>query len=473
MDDESPSARNASLPVADVPESNGRASHDESAGIQPHFSSEINQDTSRQDTRRRSSNISDYSLKDARNSIQASTEDLLFPRLNTLGNESIQVTSPWHSAPLAFALLPALAGILFTNGSGIVTDVMLLGLAAIFLNWSVRLPWEWYHAAQVARKSYEGTRKVEIFNDKVDGTTLHNVPEEDEFLDEINSDPTHVQHPSSQTAAAASELSRHESLALLSCFAFPLLGAYLLHSLRSQLKRPSDGLVSNYNLTIFLLASELRPVAHVVKLIQSRTLVLRNVVAYKSHNNDISTEFTKDLCKRLENLEAQYISNGNTNLGTRIGEKQSNIVTMEVRRNLQPDIDALNRAVRRYEKRATIQAFQTDSRLQELEARLNDYISLAAAAANNNNNRRHVSIIDLIEWVTATIFQPFRIISALISLPLSLINVSPLDERNWSQKKEGTNDNKTRKSINGKISSKTSCRSRDLLQGRASKKPYD
>lgn len=470
MVDESPRAKNTFTSAADALDSNGRASHDESAGIQPHFPSEINQDAPRQETRRRSSNISDYSLKDARTSIQTSTEDILFPRLNTLGNESTQATSPWHSAPLAFALLPALAGILFTNGSGIVTDVMLLGLAAIFLNWSVRLPWEWYYAAQVARKSYESTRNFEIFKDKVDdGSTLHNVPEEEEIL-ETNSNSTHIQHSSSHIAVS-SELSRHESLALLSCFVFPLLGAYLLHSLRSQLKRPSDGLVSNYNLTIFLLASELRPVAHFVKLIQSRTLVLRNVVAYKSHNNDITTDFAKDICKRLENLEAQFVCNGKTNLGTRLGEKQSNLLTMEVRRNLQPDIDALNRAVRRYEKRATIQAFQTDSRLQELEARLNDYISLAAAAANNNY-RRHVSIIDMIEWATATIFQPFRIIRALISLPLSLINFSPLDERSWSPKKEVPSD-KTRKPVNGKFSSKTSSRPRDILQGKASKKLHD
>jgi hypothetical protein len=42
---------------------------------------------------------------------------------------------------LAFALLPALGGMFFKNGSSVITDIMLLGLAAIFLNWSVRLPW--------------------------------------------------------------------------------------------------------------------------------------------------------------------------------------------------------------------------------------------------------------------------------------------------------------------------------------------
>ncbi|KHJ32967.1 hypothetical protein EV44_g2120 [Erysiphe necator] len=470
MIDESPSAIIASPPAPDALDASKTVSHDDSAGLQPHFPSESRQDAPKLETfRRRSSNISDYSLKDAKNAIQTSTEDLLYPRINILGNESTQTTSPWHSAPLAFALLPALAGILFTNGSGIVTDVMLLGLAAIFLNWSVRLPWDWYHAAQVARNSHEGIRKTETYKDRLDDdTSLRDVPEEEEILNEVPPAPIPIQQCFSQSAAAG-ELSRHESLALLSCFLFPILGAYLLHSLRSQLERPSDGLVSNYNLTIFLLASELRPVAHVVKLIQSRTLVLRNVVASKSHDSDITTEFVRDLCKRLENLEAQHISNGKANLGTRVSEKNSNLVTMEVRRNLQPDIDALNRAVRRYEKRATVQAFQTDSRLQELESRLNDYISLAAAAAANNRNRRQIFIIDMIEWALAAIVQPFRIVSSLVSLPLSLINLSLQDERKWNSRKEGSNDN-SRKPISGKFASKTSLRPRDTFQGKGNKK---
>lgn len=49
--------------------------------------------------------------------------------------------SHWHSSPIAFAFLPALAGLFFTNGSAFVTDMLLLALAALFLNWSVRLPW--------------------------------------------------------------------------------------------------------------------------------------------------------------------------------------------------------------------------------------------------------------------------------------------------------------------------------------------
>ena len=49
--------------------------------------------------------------------------------------------SNWHSAPLAFALLPAVAGMIFQNGGAVVTDFTLLAFAGVFLNWSVRMPW--------------------------------------------------------------------------------------------------------------------------------------------------------------------------------------------------------------------------------------------------------------------------------------------------------------------------------------------
>jgi hypothetical protein len=92
-------------------------------------------------TRRRSSNFSDYSLNEARRTFQSSTDDLLLPKPSATGLESNHDSSHWQSAPLAFALLPAIGGMLFTNGSAVITDIMLLGLAAIFLNWSVRVPW--------------------------------------------------------------------------------------------------------------------------------------------------------------------------------------------------------------------------------------------------------------------------------------------------------------------------------------------
>lgn len=93
--------------------------------------------------RRTSSTFSDYSLHEARRSLQSSTDDILNPSGATGAGMDVQhhEGSGWASLPLAFALLPAVGGILFKNGSAVVTDVMLLGLSAIFLHWSVTQPW--------------------------------------------------------------------------------------------------------------------------------------------------------------------------------------------------------------------------------------------------------------------------------------------------------------------------------------------
>ena len=82
---------------------------------------------------RRSSNFSDYSLSDAR--------DLLNPKPHGSGESSNLESSSLASISLAVALLPAVAGALFKDGSSVVTDIMLLGLSAVFLNWSVTQPW--------------------------------------------------------------------------------------------------------------------------------------------------------------------------------------------------------------------------------------------------------------------------------------------------------------------------------------------
>jgi hypothetical protein len=217
---------------------------------------------------------------------------------------------------------------------------------------------------------------------------------------------------------AAKELYTHEVLALVSCFIFPLLSAYLLHAIRSQLSRPSEGLVSNYNLTIFLLASEVRPLSHLIKLVQSRTLHLQRIVASSPHAAASQEAKLRDLSKRIEDLEAHAVADISSVHGQG-GVKDD--VSKDVRRSLQPDIDALNRAVRRYEKRATIQTMQTEARLQELEARLHDALSLAAAAAQTSQARRASFSGILLEWATTIVILPLQAGWNLINLPTMVV----------------------------------------------------
>jgi hypothetical protein len=91
--------------------------------------------------RRRSSFLSE-TFSETRKSLRSSTDDILLPRAKDEdGLHDHDDGSHWQSLPLGLALLPAVGGLFFKNGSAFITDVTLLGLAAIFMNWALRSPW--------------------------------------------------------------------------------------------------------------------------------------------------------------------------------------------------------------------------------------------------------------------------------------------------------------------------------------------
>ena len=220
----------------------------------------------------------------------------------------------------------------------------------------------------------------------------------------------------------ASELRLHELVALSTCFVSPLIGAWLLHTIRSQLSRPSEGLVSNYNLTIFLLAAELRPLAHLTKLVQARTLYLQRSLSPSPSTEAINPDLQtiQDLSARLDDLEAHIATfvPPPTKTSTPTTSPTPAHITTEVRKSLQPDLDALNRAVRRYEKRATLLSMQTESRLQDLESRMADAITLAAAAERSITQKpKYASALTLLDWICAAVLLPLQTIQVCINLP--------------------------------------------------------
>lgn len=288
---------------------------------------------------------------------------------------------------------------------------------------------DWYHSAQAIRIRQEYTSSSVMADESEEEESLPTtpaglaeVPEEEEL---VGKEPVKgALRTSQQHELATKSLYRHESFALLSCFIFPVFGAYLLHTIRSQLSRPSEGLVSNYNLTIFILASELRPMAHLVKLVQARTLHLQRVVNTNPYatSTGMSKDEVQHILQRLQVLESQSSSPATRSSSeTALAPSQTSALVSEVRKALGPDIDALNRATRRYEKRATLQAFQTDSKIQELEARLNDAISLAAAAANSAQ-RPHGFTGIIVEWAATAIVLPIQGMAAAARLPFKTLN---------------------------------------------------
>ncbi|KAJ5177138.1 uncharacterized protein N7482_003015 [Penicillium canariense] len=373
---------------------------------------------------RRNSTLSD-SISEARHSIRSSTDDLFLPRVGKDRDDSIATEeSHWQSAPLVLALLPAIAGIFFRDGSLFMTDVTLLVLAAIFLNWSVRLPWDWYRSAQAIQREHDGFNPV--------AEELAEANEDEEAVDSHGASQQHQKHlREAAEAKAIRELQIHELVALASCFIFPVIGTWLLHSIRSSLSRPSEGLVSNYNLTIFLLASEVRPFAHLLKLGQARTLYLQRIVASSTSDEEISPEKVQDLSRRLDELEAHVAEAAAARLASSTSKNGQSSpsedaddaldlisqAVVESRRVLSPDIEALNRAVRRYEKRTALTTMQTDTRFQQVEAQARDAIALAAAAQRSTLNRRQSYAFILIDWACGCIVVPAQLALSVLNLP--------------------------------------------------------
>lgn len=159
-------------------------------------------------------------------------------------------------------------------------------------------------------------------------------------------------------------------------------------------------------------------------MIQTRTLHLQRTVATNPHLPQQSSAFTStltDISTRLAELESHIADNTTTaaNGNTPKTPPLSDLTT-HVRKTLQPDLDALNRAVRRYEKKATILAMQTESRLLDLEKRMTDAITLAAAAertSQSNRQRSGPTITLLFDYIAVAALLPIRLVWGLVKLP--------------------------------------------------------
>ena len=377
---------------------------------------------------RRRSSIFSESLSDAKRSFRSSTDDLLLPRASPANDtHDMDETSHWHSLPLGLALLPAAAGLFFKDGSAIITDVTLLIIAAIMMNWALRMPWEWYRTAQrlVPPESISSGPPTPIEEeDEEPGTDdaprSGAVPKKSPRNKQQDFDPLLA-----DKSAARAELKLHELAALFSCFLCPGLAAWLLHAIRTQLSRPSEGLVSNYNLTIFLLVAEIRPLSHLIKMIQSRTLFLQrkvNLETYQDNSHPV-THQVDDMLVRIQELES-HVADGITSkesqpsdAAEKTAAKASAQAISDMKKVLQPELDALSRAMRRYEKKSTITAVQIEARLQDLEVRVGDVVVLAAAAQRSAERQPMRYYLVVANWLCAAIVVPVESIKAVLSLP--------------------------------------------------------
>jgi hypothetical protein len=271
------------------------------------------------------------------------------------------------------------------------TDVLLLSLGCLFLYWSVKWPWQWYRQTQATvLLDAASDDPLESSDDGGDLDAGQHGP--------AGTNGSGSPHPTAEqssretrVSSANRNLRRFEVLALTSCFFSPVGVSFLLHALRPHLSRPSGGLVSNSNLTLFVLAAEVRPVLHLCALISQKTLYWQRIVSPLKTDSPGQSEL-REMLKRIESLESQrdtathapednFSLNGTSQPNNQPSSSDSaDSLIATVKQALQPQIDALNRAVRRYEKRSAAQSALLDARLRQADGRAADALTLAAAA---------------------------------------------------------------------------------------------
>jgi hypothetical protein len=245
------------------------------------------------------------------------------------------------------------------------------------------------------------------------------------------------------TEAALDQLRTLEVMALVGCFLAPAAATYFLYITRNFLNWPSEGLFSNFNLGIVLLATEVGPLSHAIKLVLQHTLHLQRIVNSNPYRMvRITPTRYRDLLSRIGDLEARVLAQpddaagggggGGGHQGCQCSDperqqamigKMRDEVTQQVRAALHPEIDAVVRAVRRYEKKSSTLTHDTEQQMLDLRRRLDDAIALSAVVARNGAERGSMmgkvarGGLYVVTFPVTAIFWTVSMVSAPLALP--------------------------------------------------------
>ena len=286
------------------------------------------------------------------------------------------------------------------------------------------MPREWYYAAQAVGIRLEAEEDLGSIPEALDEDDLDlNSTPDDSIKDKSEAERSpDIAYDSTHRDQATASLRRRELLALTATFLFPATAAYLLHLIRAQLSRPSTGLVSDYNLCIFLLAAEFWPCRQIARLVTHRTLYLQRAATGLDdpYNSELGGRDGKAaisaLATRLAEMEAKLASHTILPANIPMAQKAeiADLAT-ELRKRYEPRLEGLERAVRRYEKRSATLAMVTEQRLQSLEGRLQDALSLAAVAAQKSQNHNGV-----LTAISSLIAFPFKLAVTVAMWPVKV-----------------------------------------------------
>jgi hypothetical protein len=292
-------------------------------------------------------------------------------------------SSPSYMLPIIFALVPPL-GAIFYGSADLWSDILLLLLLGYYLYQTVKLPWELYYAARARR----------VFHD------AHSPPGGGPAAATENTNKELPPHLQNHRGHASATLRRQELASLVLVVASPLLGGFILDYVRAHLS-PHRTYITNFNITLFVLASSIRPMTHVASLFKKRALHLQEVVHYP-------TTEVEHLKHRLGKMEEDLAT-----------LKKSHATKKELSSNLtnvvQPELNSISKTLKRVEKKEQYLRSYSEERFQYMDNKIRDFDAFVAYQLEQEAIHKQVSLpVVALRTVTGVVFLPVNVVSWML-----------------------------------------------------------
>ncbi|CEG78752.1 hypothetical protein RMATCC62417_13314 [Rhizopus microsporus] len=222
------------------------------------------------------------------------------------------------SWPILLAGVPTL-GAFFAGSSEIWSDFIMILLILFYVYKWMTVPWSYYESARIRRVIHQQS-SVEL--------KAGPKAEEAAYLRKLQTEREKQQ-------SIHAELRRHELAGLVWVVLSPLIAGYTLQYSRYFFAN-TDKYISAFNITVFTLAASIKPLSHVIFLLQERTLYLQNEAAFSETEIEMLQSRIRFLEKEIDVLRRAYATK--KDLG-------------QITEDINPTLQQLTKTLHRFEKR--------------------------------------------------------------------------------------------------------------------------
>lgn len=267
-----------------------------------------------------------------------SSKESVSPTHSTDQTENADQFSPASTYPILIAVIPTL-GAFFAGSAEIWSDFIMLLLILYYVYKWLTVPWTYYENARSRRLIHDSA----FSKSKKDANN--------------DTDTSLSDADAAKREAITAELRRHELAGLIWVILSPVFAGYTLHYSRNYLSS-ADRYVSTFNIAVFVLAALVKPLSHVMALVQDRTLYLQSELAAPENELQSLKKRFEILDDEVHVLKEAYATK--KDLG-------------QVAEDINPTIQHLSKTLRRIEKRENKLKEWAEEQFTSVETKMREF----------------------------------------------------------------------------------------------------